>query len=635
MEYTQRTIDCGALRAANEGDVVSLNGWVHRVRDHGGIYFIDLRDRFGKTQIVIGQDTPDHIRVLASGLHLEYCLSVTGRVCKRPDETINNAMPTGEIEVHISQLEVLSKSTVLPFMIEDAVSLANEDLRLKYRYLDLRSGGMQQKMRLRHMVMQCTRSYLNDAGFLEIETPTLIRSTPEGARDFLVPSRMKAGHFYALPQSPQLYKQILMMSGMDKYYQFARCYRDEDARGDRQPEHTQIDMELSFVKTSDIYVLIEGLMKKIFKECRGVSLELPFAHLTYQDAMDSYGSDKPDLRFDLCIKDFSAFVPLLGFGVFERVLERDAGAGERGGSLNAHWGAVKVLVIPQATVISRKDIEHLERIAKTYGAKGLAWARYTKQAGDEIGRFSGGISKFLNNALDEIVSEYSIQENDLLFFGADVWDVACTSLGAVRNEVAKLLDLIPERHLDALTYPNVFAFVWITDFPLFDWDDSTEAWTPAHHMFTMPQAQYIDMLESNPREAKGELYDLVCNGIELASGSIRIHDMDIQQRVFDIIGMPKEEALSRFGFLLEALQYGAPPHGGIAPGLDRLLMLMTGANSIREVMSFPKNTAGASPMDGSPNIVSEEQIEDLHLDVVSDIVSDIVSEDETKEVRDV
>ena len=620
MEQAQRTINCGALRSSNEKDTVVLNGWIHRVRDHGGIYFIDLRDRYGKTQIVIGQDTPTHIQSLASGLHLEYCLSVTGTVHKRPNETINPSMPTGEIEVFVSQLEIISKSEVLPFMIEETSSLANEDLRLQYRYLDLRSGTMQKNIKLRHTVMQSTREYLNAQDFLEIETPTLIRSTPEGARDFLVPSRMKTGHFYALPQSPQLYKQILMMSGMDKYYQLARCYRDEDARGDRQPEHTQIDIELSFTKASDIYILIEGLMKKVFKDCRNIDIDTPFPHLTYKEAMNTYGSDKPDLRFALQIRDFSEFVPKIGFGVFEQALQQKNESLVHQSLAHqsfAHKGAVKVLVVPKAaSTISRKNIEHLEQVAKTYGAKGLAWAKYTKQAESEQCSFSGGISKFLNNDLDEIVQTLSIQEDDLLLFGADIWNVACTSLGAVRNAVAKILDIIPEQHLEAHIYPNIFSFVWVTDFPLFDWDDASQSWTPAHHMFTMPQTQYIDTLESNSGEVIGNLYDLVCNGVELASGSIRIHNMDLQQRIFDIVGMQKEEANARFGFLLEALKYGTPPHGGIAPGLDRLLMVLTGASSIREVMSFPKNTLGASPMDGSPNTVSLTQLEELHLDIV-------------------
>lgn len=612
MGYIQRTANCGDLRETDANSVQTLNGWVHRIRDHGGVYFIDLRDRYGKTQIVIDEESPMEVREIVSQLKLEFCISVSGTVRSRASEAVNPNMSTGRIELHAEKLEVLSQADVLPFMIEDGATHANEDLRLKHRYLDLRSGNMQKYIQLRHTVMQSIRSYLNGEDFLEIETPTLIRSTPEGARDFLVPSRLKAGAFYALPQSPQLYKQILMVSGMDKYYQFARCYRDEDARGDRQPEHTQIDMEMSFIVPNDVYVLIEGLMKKVFKECRDIEVQIPFPRLTYEKAMNTYGSDKPDLCYELQIEDFSEFVHKLGFGIFEQAL---AISHDKSPYLQ---GAVRVLKVSGAEEISRKHIEQLENTAKKYGAKGLAWAKYGKnQETGNLG-FSGGISKFLAKAEQEIVKKLELQEQDLLLFGADTWHTACTALGAVRNEVAKMLNLLPEQNLEDGVFPSNFSFVWITDFPLFDWNEEESTWTPAHHMFTMPQVQYLETLENNPGKVKGDLYDLVCNGVELASGSIRIHDTELQQKIFDIINMPYEEAQARFGFLLEAFKYGPPPHGGIAPGLDRLLMLMTGTQSIREVMGFPKNTMASSPMDGCPNSVSLHQLEELHLSVVED-----------------
>lgn len=604
MDYSQRTVSCGSLGIMHADNIVTLNGWVHRLRDHGGIYFIDLRDRYGRTQIVIDKNSSPQAQKLAHSLHLEYCISITGKTCLRSPETINPNMPTGKIEVLVQKLEILSKSISLPFMIEDTNTIANEDTRLKHRYIDLRSGTMQHNIQLRHKVMQSARKYLNSQDFLEIETPTLIRSTPEGARDFLVPSRLKEGAFYALPQSPQIYKQILMMSGMDKYYQFARCYRDEDARGDRQPEHTQLDIELSFVKPEDIYQLVENLMKTIFKDCLDINISVPFARLTHHQSMETYGSDKPDLRISLPLQDFSEIASSLDFSVFKQALAHNS-------ENSALQGSVKMLQVPNADVLSRKHIDNLEQVAKKHGASGLAWARFSTEHG-----FSGGISKFLSPKQDTIVKKFSLHNNDLLLFVADTWITTCTSLGMVRLEADKLLSLVSSQYQKQTPSKKDFSFVWITDFPLFEWNDNTNNWSPAHHMFTMPQEQYLSSLEQNPSKVKGLLYDLVCNGIELASGSIRIHTMELQQRIFDIIGMSKEEAQSRFGFLLEALQYGAPPHGGIAPGLDRLLMLMTGNTSIREVMPFPKNTMATSPMDESPNTVSSNQLEELHLQII-------------------
>ncbi|WP_028972911.1 aspartate--tRNA ligase [Spirochaeta cellobiosiphila] len=579
----KRTVTCGELSAANAGQEVVLNGWVHRHRDHGGILFINLRDRYGITQTVVDQDAPAELMAKAEALKMEYCVAIKGIVQKRPDEMVNKDMSTGSIEVVVKELEVLSTSEVLPFMI-DGDSEANENLRLKYRYLDLRREEMQRNIKLRADVSYRTREYLTQQGFLELETPTLIKSTPEGARDFLVPSRLQAGKFYALPQSPQLYKQLLMVSGFDKYFQIARCYRDEDARGDRQLEFTQIDMEMSFVSAEDVYSMTEGMMKHIFKTTLNVDLNLPFKRLSYHDAMNTYGSDKPELRFDMPFKDFAEFVPGSEFGVFKSVLDEG--------------GAVKALKVPGCAHYSRKMITDLENIAKHYGAKGMAWMKVTAEG------LEGGVSKFFTEQSQQIISYLEAQEGDLILFGAGPWSTACTSLGAVRSQLGKDLNLCD---------PNKFEFCWIVDFPLFEWNEEENKWDPCHHMFTMPQSQYLETMEQDPGEVKGDLYDLVLNGYELASGSIRCHDSNVQKRIFDIVGFDPEEAKERFGFLLDSFQYGPPPHGGIAPGLDRLVMIMCGEDSIREVIPFPKNSVGVSPMDDAPAVVDDQQMKDLHL----------------------
>jgi len=463
---------------------------------------------------------------------------------------------------------------------------AREDLRLQYRYLDLRSFSMQKNIRLRHEVTFQVREYLIGRGFMEIETPTLIRSTPEGARDFLVPSRLHSGKFYALPQSPQLYKQLLMVSGFDKYFQIAHCFRDEDARGDRQIEHTQIDLEMSFVSKEDVFEVIEGLMQYIFRKNMNKELKIPFPRLSHDQAMDRYGSDKPDLRFDLEIKDLSTLPAQGDFQLFKDVV----GAG----------GVIKALVAPGCAGFSRKEISRLEETAKIFKAKGLAWMKVTEKG------IEGGISRFYSDLSEAIIKETGAAAGDLLLFVGDTWKTACTSLGAVRNELAAKLKLYDEKD---------FNFAWIIDFPLFEWNEEEKRWEPAHHMFSMPQEQYLENLEENPGRVKGDLYDLVCNGVEIASGSIRIHDPELQKRIFNIIGLSLDEAERRFGFLLEAFKYGAPPHGGIAPGLDRLVMLMAGESTIREVITFPKNTLGLSPMDNSPSPVGREQLEELHLKI--------------------
>jgi aspartyl-tRNA synthetase len=594
MEAMKRTVTCGALRKQDEGKKVILNGWVHRKRDHGGISFINLRDRYGITQVVIDAGAPAELAALAAGLHNEYCLAVEGTVRARPDTMLNPEMATGEIEVAAEKIAVLSRSELLPFQI-DAEAEPREELRLKYRYLDLRSQGMQRRMRLRSEVSYAVREYLTGQGFYEIETPTFIRSTPEGARDYLVPSRLYPGKFYALPQSPQLYKQILMVAGFDKYFQIARCYRDEDARGDRQPEFTQIDIEMSFVGRDDVLALCEGLMGYVFKKTLDRVLPAGFRRFSYDEAMELYGTDKPDLRFDMPLKDFGPWAEKSDFQAFKDAL--------------AAGGAVKALVVPgkgkngEAVSYSRKQIEELEAQAKIYKARGMAWMKAGQGSALE-----GGVAKFFASRAADIIGALGAGPGDLILIVADAArKIANTALGAVRTKLGRDLGLCD---------PGRFEFVWIVDFPLFEFNEEEKRWEAAHHMFSFPQEQYHATMESDPGAVRGDLYDLVLNGFELASGSIRIHDPELQKRVFKIVGFDPAEAEAKFGFLTEAFKYGAPPHGGIAPGLDRLVMLMAGETSIKEVIAFPKNSFAVSPLDESPNTVSREQLEELHLSVV-------------------
>jgi len=583
METMKRTATCGQLTAADDGRNVTLNGWVHRNRDHGGIQCMNLRDRYGATQVVVDQDAPEQLKQQAARLKFEYCIAVSGTVRKRPESMINTDMTTGEIEIAAGQIEVLSTCRTLPFMIEEE-SDAKEDLRLAYRYLDLRSRGMQRRIKMRNDFTFAVREYLNRQGFLEIETPTLIKSTPEGARDFLVPARLHPGKFFALPQSPQLFKQILMISGFDKYFQIARCYRDEDARGDRQLEFTQIDMEMSFVSREDVFKVTEEMFGYAFRKTLGVHLLEQFQRLSYHDAMNRYGSDKPDVRYGLELQPFDPFAEKSGFKAFKGVLE--------------NGGTVKALAVPGCSEFSRKQISELEDTAKIYGAKGLAWMKVSENG------FDGGVSKFFADQYESICSGLGAENGDLILMVADTWMTACTALGAVRSKLGKDLQLAD---------PDTFAFCWIIDFPLFEWNDDVQHWEASHHMFSMPQEQYLDTMEDNPGEVKGDLYDLVLNGYEVASGSIRIHDPEIQKRIFNLAGFSEEEAEKRFGFLLKAFSYGAPPHGGIAPGLDRVLMIMAKETSMKEVIAFPKNSAGISPMDDSPSEIDPAQLEELHL----------------------
>ena len=586
MEKMQRTVTCGGLNKDFAGKTVVLNGWIHRKRDHGGITFLNLRDRYGLTQVVVDDDASEELKTLAVSLKQEFCIAVEGLVRPRPDSMINKEMATGEIEVKALKIEVLSKSEVLPFQIDEKTN-ANEDLRLKYRYLDLRSKAMQEHIMLRSKFTFAVREFLTSKEFLEIETPTFIKSTPEGARDYLVPSRLYPGKFYALPQSPQIYKQILMVSGFDKYFQIARCYRDEDARGDRQPEFTQIDLEMSFASREDVLSLTEGMMQYAFKKSINVDLPKTFERISYDEAIDVYGTDKPDLRFEMKMQDAAFMAEIGNFAVFKDAV--------------SSGGAVKALVVKgQAEAYSRKKIEELEAAAKIYKAKGLAWIKVTEGGA----KLEGGISKFFEGKEAEICSKLGAEKGDLILFVADKYKIACTALGAVRSKLGKDLGLLN---------PAEFKFAWIVDFPLFEWNEEENKWDPAHHMFSAPQEKYLATMEENPEHVKGDLYDLVLNGYEVASGSIRIHNPELQKRIFKIVGFDESEAEKKFGFLTEAFKYGAPPHGGIAPGLDRIVMIMAGETSIKEVIAFPKNSFAVSPMDDSPSEVDHKQLDELHL----------------------
>ena len=603
MKSSKRTVTCGELNKNDVGKTVVLNGWVSRSRNLGGLIFISLRDRYGITQVTIAENASEETKKIATSLKSEYCIAVEGNVISRTEKDINHNMLTGEIEVEATDIEIFTTSQELPFSIEEVrqkdgtIVIPNEDLRLKYRYLDLRREPMQQNIILRSQVTFATREYLTSKGFLEIETPTFIKSTPEGARDYLVPSRVHPGKFYSLPQSPQLYKQLLMVSGFDKYFQIARCYRDEDARGDRQPEFTQIDMELSFTNREEVLDTTEGMMQYIFKKTMNYELPVHFDRISWDDAFDLYGSDKPDLRFDMKLQDATFMANISDFSAFK------AGAANSDKNIERHKrSAVKALVVKNvADKYSRKHIESLEAIAKTYKAKGLAWMKVNAE-----GVFEGGISKFYAGKEQEICSKLGAEKNDLILFVSDEkWQLACVALGAVRKQLGKDLNL---------NNPNdEFHFAWIIDFPYFAWNEDENKWETEHHMFTLPQKKYWDTLESDPGSVKGDLYDLVLNGYELASGSMRINAPALQERIFEIVGYSRERAEKAFGFLVQAFKFGAPPHGGIAPGLDRLIMLMRHEESIHEVIAFPKNNLAASPMDDCPSFVDEQQLKDLHI----------------------
>jgi len=587
MVEFKRSTNCGQLDIEDTGRTVTLNGWVHRIRNHGGIYFINLRDRYGNVQLVIDEEAPVEVRAIGEKLKMEFCIAVRGTVRPRPSDMVNKDMRSGAIELALTELKVLNSCPPLPFML-DGEDEANENLRLQYRYLDLRSRGMQQSLKLRHECTWALRRYLNECGFWEIETPTLTRSTPEGARDYLVPSRINPGCFYALPQSPQLYKQVLMAGGIDRYYQLARCYRDEDARGDRQPEFTQVDLEMSFVGRDDVLMVVESMMTRIFKEILDIEIPIPFKRLSWQESMERYGTDKPDLRFGLEFMDFSSFVPASNFGVFKKVL----GSG----------GIVKAILAPGAAMsYSRKRIAEIEEIAKLQGADGLAWMRVSSEG------IEGGVSKFFAGQASKIVARFGAGAGDLILIVGAERKIALRALCEIRNKLGYNL---------GLTGSDSYKFCWIIDYPLFEKDPDGDAWKPTHHIFSKPQDRFLDKIEDAPGEVIGDLYDLVLNGNEIASGSVRVHEAELQKRILKLIGFPEAQARERFGFLLEALSYGAPPHAGIAIGFDRLMMLMAQKNSIREVIAFPKNTQGISPMDGSPSAIDKKQLAELHLSVI-------------------
>lgn len=582
MERT-RTHNCGELRLADEGGKVVLMGWLRRVRDQGGIVFIDLRDRYGLTQVVVEPGGPVSLDE-ARELKREYVIAVSGTVRKRPGEMANRNLPTGEVEVVAEELEVLNRCRTPPFVIEDEVD-ASDDTLLQYRFLDLRRPKMQQFIGLRHRASRAARNYLCDNGFLEIETPLLVRNSPEGARDFLVPSRIAKGKFYSLPQSPQIYKQILMVAGCDRYFQIARCLRDEDLRADRQVEFTQIDIELSFTTEEEVFRIMDGLMATIWKEAGGHDIPTPVEVISHREAMESYGSDKPDVRFDLKIVNLDEMAERSEFRAFRGVLD--------------DGGTVRGFAVPGGASFSRKEIDSLEEKAKTYGAKGLAWTRVRE------GKLDGGVGRFFD--FDDMVKSAGANDGDLVVMVAGPWKKALESLGQVRLAVAERLDIVPK---------DEFRFLWVNKFPLFDWDEEEGRWEPAHHMFTMPFAGDVAKLETDPGSVHAHLYDMTLNGVEIASGSIRCHDPELQRRIMAVVGIEGEEADRRFGFLLNALAFGAPPHGGIAYGWDRMMAVLGGAESIRDVIAFPKTMRGLSLMDGCPSAVDEELLTDLGIALV-------------------
>lgn len=584
MDGLKRTHYCGTLRKENIADEVTVCGWIQRQRDLGGLIFADLRDRTGIVQLAFDDNTEKSIFDKASALRSEFVVMASGKVRLR--SSVNAEIPTGEIEIEVTELKILGVAETPPFEILND-SNANEELRLRYRYLDLRRPSIQKNILIRHKVTKLTRDYFDENGFIEIETPTLIKSTPEGARDYLVPSRIHKGSFFALPQSPQLYKQLLMLSGFDRYMQIARCYRDEDLRADRQPEFTQIDLEMSFVEPEDVYSIAEGYIKRLFKEILNVDVSTPLPKLTYTEAMNNYGSDKPDTRFDMKIIDLSDIVGDCGFGVFSDTVK--------------NGGTVRAIVAKNAaSVYTRKEIDKLTEEAKGIGAKGLAFIRWSEESP------TCSFAKFMTEAeMSAIYERTGAEKGDVVLIVADRKKTVLSVLGALRLTVAKKLDIIPDK----------FNFLWITEFPFFEYNEDTGNWDAMHHPFTSPLDECIQYLDTAPEKVFAKAYDLVLNGIELSSGSIRITDPELQSKMFKSLGLSDEEAHEKFGFLTDAFKYGAPPHGGMGIGLDRLVMLMCGCDSLRDVIAFPKVSNSSELMSGAPAEVDNAQLSELAISI--------------------
>ena len=581
----KRTMYCGLVREANIGETITLMGWVQRNRKLGGLEFIDLRDREGIMQIVFGEEINAEAFEKAKTVKPEYCIAVTGKVVKR--EAVNENMPTGMVELLGSSIKILSESETPPIMIKEGLD-ASEQIRLKYRYLDLRRPDMQNIFMIRNKTTKAIRDFLVDNGFIEVETPVLTKSTPEGARDYLVPSRNYPGMFYALPQSPQTLKQILMVSGFDKYYQIAKCFRDEDLRANRQPEFTQVDMELSFVEEDDVMEVNERLIAHVFKEVVGYDVKLPIKRMTFKEAMEKYGSDKPDLRFGMEITDLTETVKDVDFKVFTSALEIG--------------GSVRALCLKGGASMGRKDIDRLGEFVKTYKAKGLAYIQLKEEG------IKSPIAKFLTEEqMNNIISTMNAEKGDLILIVADKNSVVFQSLGALRLELAKKFDLIKDK--------NEFNFTWITEFPLFEYSEEEGRYTACHHPFTAPMDEDIDMIETDPGKVRSKAYDLVLNGEEFGGGSIRIHTIELQQRMLKALGFTEEQAWESFGFLLEAFKFGPPPHGGLAFGLDRMVMFLAGTDNIKDVIAFPKNQNAYCYLSEAPNIVDEKQLKDLGIKV--------------------
>jgi aspartyl-tRNA synthetase len=598
----KRTHHCNELRPSHIGQTVTLSGWVHSRRDLGGLIFIDIRDREGRTQTVFDpSDLTKELFEKAASLRSECVVSVSGKVRQRPAGTNNAKIPTGEIEVAVSALEVLNMAEVLPFPVDDPeiANKVNEELRLKYRYLDLRRPEMARNLKLRSKVAIATRSYMDEQGFLEVETPTLFKSTPEGAREFLVPNRREPGTFYALPQSPQQFKQILMVAGVEKYFQLARCYRDEDLRADRQPEFTQVDIEMSFIEREDIYNLIEGLLKRVWKTALNIDVPTPFKRISFEEALNRFGIDKPDTRFGMELADFTEEFKASTFKVFSGAI--------------ANGGVVKALNAKGMAGATQGQIETMTEYAKSFGAKGLAFIKVEKGTDGATVEWKSPIVKFFNEAEKAaLTSKLKIEEGDLILFAADQWLNACEILGKIRLYCADVLKSQNKLTID----PSQFHFLWVIEFPLLGFDREQNRWYSSHHPFTAPVTEDIPLLRTDPKKVRGQHYDVVVNGVELGGGSIRIHQPDVQKTIFEeLLQISPEETKLRFGYMLDAFKYGAPPHGGIALGFDRLCAILCGTPSIRDVIAFPKTAKGTDLMTDSPTTVSPRQLRDLYIEV--------------------